>query len=215
MNRSEIRTSVRTLINELTPGTWTDTGLNGCIDLAVQHVSSIIAATKEDYFTTSSTFQTISGTKSYAMPLNCRFIRRMEVYNPSDAGDITKLEEIRFPRVEAYGAWPYTTPGEPEGYLVRGTQFDLLPIPDAVYDMRIYFDVRQVSLATDVDSPNAPEDFHDMVVFWTVCLALLQNGDDPKIFVDLFNTRKTDLIETLISRGSDDSNPVSGYLEGY
>jgi hypothetical protein len=139
----------------------------------------------------------------------------MEVYRPSDPGYIQKLGEVHFPRIEAYGQYPYTTPAQPTGYLIRGSQFDLLPIPDAVYDLRIYYDNRQDVLATDTDEPLSPPDFHDMIVCWTIILGLLQNGDDPKIFIDMFNTRKSDLLETLISRGSDDPNAVIGYLESF
>ena len=215
MNRQQIRNQVRTMLNEETPGFWTDTALNGYINLSLQHLSSIISAMKEDFFTVSSTFQCIQGVKSYLQPADCRFIRRMEIYRPSDPGFIQKLDQVHFPRTEARGQWPYYASSQPSGYTVTGNQFNLLPIPDQVYDMRIYYDQRQSSLATDSEVALIPPDFNDMLVYWTIVLALLQNGDDPKVFIDLFNSRKSDLLETMISHGGDDPNAVEGYLESY
>jgi hypothetical protein len=214
MNRSEIRTGIRALLNEPTAGFWSDANLNSYINLANQRVNSIIAATKEDYFTVSATFSTIAATKSYTFPADCRFIRRMEVYSTSDTGDIEKLDEIRFPRTESGGEWPFPTSGRPKRYTVFGTQFNLEPIPDAVYTLRIYYDSRPDDMAQDSESPTSPVDFHDMVVYWACTLACAQNKESSEEFVGMFNLRKAELIQSLLSRGSDDPRAVEGYLEG-
>lgn len=214
MNRSEIRTDVRTLLNEATAGFWTNANLNTYINKANQRVNTIIAATREDYFTESSTFSTVAATKSYAFPTDCRFIRRIEHYSTSDAGDIEKLDELKFPRTEMQGEWPFTETGRPKRYSVFGTQFNLGPIPDAVYTMRIYYDSRKSDLASDTDSPSSPTDFHDMIVYWTCVLALAQNKESSEEFVGLFNIRKAELIQSILSRGSDDPKTVEGFLEG-
>jgi len=215
MIRSEIRTQMRTLLNEATEGFWSDANLNSYINLSNQRVNSIISATKEDYFTKSATFSSVAATKSYAFPTDCRFIRRMEHYSTTDASDIEKLDELKFPRTEMNGEWPFTEAGRPKRYLIFGTQFNLEPIPDAVYTMRIYYDSRKDDLAADDESPSSPTDFHDMLVYWACVLANTQNKEDSQEFVGLFNTRKAELVQSLLSRGSDDSNTVEGYLERF
>lgn len=214
MNRSEIRTDVRTLLNEPTAGFWTDANLNTYINKANQRVNSIIAATKEDYFTLSATFSTVANTKSYTFPSDCRFIRRMEHYSVSDPSYKLKVDELKFPRTEMQGDWPFLEPGMPKRYTVYGTQFNLEPIPDDIYTMRIYYDSRKDDLALDAESPSSPTDFHDLIVYWTVVLALAQNKESSDEFVRLFNIRKSELIQFLLSRGSDDIKTVEGYLEG-
>lgn len=215
MIRSEIRTDVRTLLNEPTAAFWTDANLNTYINKANQRVNSIIASTREDYFTQAATFSTIANTKSYTFPTDCRFIRRMEVYSTSDASDIEKIDEMKFPRVEMQSDWPFPEPGRPKRYTVYGTQFNLEPIPDGIYTMRIYYDSRKDDLALDSESPSSPSDFHDLIVYWTTVLALAQNKEDASEFVGLFNIRKAELIQTLLSRGSDDPKAVEGYLENF
>ena len=215
MNRSEIRTSVRKLLNESTAGFWSDDDLNNYINMANQRVNSIIAASRSDFFTVSATFNTISGTKSYAWPTDCKYIRRIEVYDTSDPSNILKLDEMKFPRTEAVGSWDISYPGQPRMYISRGGQIDLYPIPDSVYPLRIYYEPRQSDLATDSDSPLSPVDFHDMLVYWTCVLAMLQNSESGDEFAGLFNLRKNELLESLFSSGSDDPKTVEGFMENY
>lgn len=213
MNRSEIRTQVRALLNESTAGFWSDTNLNGYINMANQRVNSIIANTREDYFTTTSTFNTIAGTQSYQFPVDCRFVRRLEHYSVTDASYIDKLDELKFPRTEAQGAWNFSAPGKPVGYTVFGSQFNLAPIPDDVYPMRLYYDARKDDLALDTEVPLSPTDFHDMIVYWTCVLASVQNKESSADFSSLFTTRNAELVQSLLSRGGDDPMTVEGMFE--
>jgi hypothetical protein len=214
MNLSEIRTTCRQLLNEDTPGFWSDAKLNAYINLAAMRVNSIISSTREDFFTQSATFATVAGQKSYTLPEDCRFIRRMEMYDSSDSSSIIKMDELRFPRTEANGDWMFVANGQPQRFYVIGNHFDLFPIPEGTFQMRMFYDVRQVQLATNTDVPSVPLDFHDMIVFWACVLAKKQNEDDDAGFVALFNMRKEELIETIVHRAGEDARTVESYLEG-
>jgi hypothetical protein len=215
MNRAEIRTTMRTFLNEESPGFWSNTNLDAYIDLANARVNSIISNTREDYFTRSATFTSVVGQKSYAFPSDCRFIRRIEIYDPTDAGYIVKLEEQKFPRTEANNDWMYGQSKQPKEYTMYGSQFNLLPIPDAAYPMRVYYDVRQSNLANDAATPDSPLEFHDSVVFLACLYAKKQNEDDDSWYGEMFRTRKEELLSYLMSRGSDDPKTVEGFLEGF
>jgi hypothetical protein len=214
MNRSELRSMVRNLLNETSAGFWTDAQLNSYINLSVQRLNSIISATREDYFTVSATFVTTPGTKSYNFPSDCNYIRRMEIYSTTDSSDIVKIDELKWPRSEAGGDWPFAQTGQPQRYTIVGTHFDLLPIPDNGYPIRVYYDARKADLSTDAQSPSSPLDYHDMIVYWDCLLAKKQNEDDDTGFASLFNARKVELIEMLINRGGEDPKIVEGHLEG-
>src|SRR3989304_6359844 len=205
MNRSAIRSFIRTFLNEATEGFWLDTELNTFINLANQKVNILIDNIDEDFFTTSKTFQTTANSKTYAWPSDCKRIRRIEHYNASDASDITRLDEITFPRTEMQGDWPFSASGKPRRYQVRGANFDLLPIPDAVYTMKIYYDQRQTDLLQETDSPISPIDFHDMVAIWATILACPKDPDrDSTEFKTLWDNRESDLILAISGRkGSD------------
>jgi hypothetical protein len=214
MNLSEIRLQVRNLLNEDVPGFWSDAKLNSYINLAELRTNSIVSSVRQDYFTVSATFNCVAGTKSYNFPTGCKFIRRLEIYDPLDHNNIVKIDELKFPRLEANGDWLFTQDAQPKRYVVRGTQFDLYPVPDAVYSFRIYYDLGQANLTLDTDIPATPVEFHDMIVFWACVLAKKQNEEDDAGFVNLFNVRKAELIQVLINRGGEDSTTVEAYLQG-
>lgn len=214
MDRATIRGLARTWLNEASAGFWTDAELNTFINLANQKVNVTISNMVEDFFTQSATFPTVSGTKSYSLPTDFRFMRRLEHYNASDASDIIKLDEIRFPRTEAGGEWGFAASGKPEGYILRGSQIDLYPIPDAAYPLRIYYDYRKSDLTADGDIPSSLTDFHDMLVLWTVILALLKNNEGSDEFKTMYAFREKDLISTLQKRKGPENIEVEGYLEG-
>jgi len=211
---SELRTQTRNLLNEDVAGFWLDTQLNSYINLAMQRVNSIISSTREDYFTVSATFSTAANTKSYAFPTTCRYIGRLEIYDAADPNSIIKLDELKWPRIEANGDWLFIQSGKPQRYIIRGTQFDLYPIPDSVYTLRIYYDASKVDLASDSDAPATPNDYHDMIVYWACVLAKKQNDNDDAGFASIFNVRKAELIEFLKNRGGDDPRTVEAFLEG-
>ena len=149
MTRAEIRNLVRLHLNETTAGFWTDATLNDCINRGKDKVNSEITKLREEYFTVSKTFSTIAGTKSYSFPANTITLRRLEHYSATDASEIEKLTRVPFPQMEGNRGWPYEASEKPREYVVRATQFDLYPIPDAVYTMRIYIEERQSDLDTD------------------------------------------------------------------
>ena len=213
MNRGEIRTLVREHVNEATAGFWSDATLNTHINTANKKLNATIAALDEDFFTVSATFSTAATTKSYSLPSDFRFMRRLERYNASDPNDIVKIDEIRFPRTEMGNEWPFGANGEPRRYVLRGNQIDLYPIPDAVYTLRIYYDQRQETFSDDSDTPTSPADFHEMIAIYAAILAKQKNNEDASVLATLYSDQEDLLISAIVGRKSADGQTVEGYLE--
>lgn len=205
---------MRNLLNEDTPGFWSDAKLNSYLNMAMQRVYSIISAIREDYFTVSATYSTVAGQKSYTLPLDCRYIRRMEIFDSSDDNFIIKLDELKWPRMESNGDWLFYQDAQPKRYVMIGQHFDLYPIPDGIYTIRMYYDARLNDMAADTDIPSVPVDFHDMIVFFACALAKKQNEEDDGGYIAFFNIRKAELIQLATRRGGDDPRAVEAYLEG-
>lgn len=214
MNLSQMRQMSRDLLNEATAGFWTDPQLNRYLNTAHQRLNSIISTLREDYFTVSATFTTVVGTKSYAWPTDCVYIRRIEIIDPADPSSIIKVDELKFPRTEAGGDWLFTAPGQPLRYIIRGRQFDLWPIPDAIYTMRIYYAQLPPDIVNDIDVPTSPLDFHDMIVFYACALAMKQNEVEDGGFMGLFKERRAELIQEMAKRGGEEGRFPEAYLEG-
>lgn len=213
MNRSEIRALARFWLNEASEGFFRDSDLNVLINVSNQKLNTLVAALKEDYFTTSVTFPTVSGTKSYTLPTDFRALRRIEHYNASDPGDIQKISKWHFPNSELGDDWPFTASGRPTQYIIRGTQLDLYPIPDAVYTLRLYYDQRKANLTGDAEIPSSPLDFHDMIALDVAVLARQKNQEDASDLRVLYNERRDELITAFADRDGAEADKVEGYLE--
>lgn len=215
MNRSALRTLIRSWINEPTEGFWLNSELNTYINIANQKINAIITAIRDDFFTISKTFSTTTNTKSYTWPSDFGGLRRMEHYSTSDPSDIQKIDLLKFPRSEAGGEWPFSQSGKSTRYVSFGDHFDLLPIPDAAYTLRMYYDAVKADLTLDTDSPSSPVQFHDMTAIWATILALPKNHEDASNFERLWSNRENDLITYMAGLGKgEDSETVEGYMEG-
>lgn len=228
MNLGQLRTVARNLLNEPTPGFWSDAQLNQYLSLGATRVNTIITAMRQEWFTIAVTFNTVvyvpnSVSNVYNLPPDLMEIRRLELIQDPAAPEtsIVKLDELKFPRTEAGGDWLFTAPGQPVRYLFRNQQIVLTPPPDSVYLMRLYYTQRPLDISNDLATPTTPVDFHDMIAFYACMLAKKQNEDEEMCmggegnnFACLFKSRKQEMIENIQNRGGEDSKAVEAYLEG-
>lgn len=217
MNLGEIRTLVRTNIDEITPGFWTEAQITRYINVANQKVNSIIDAMDGDFFTVRVVFSTVALTRTYELPTTFREMVRLEHYSLTDQNDIQVLEELPFPRTEGAGEYPFSQAGKPGRYTLHGTVYDLLPIPDAVYPMRMFFKERQLDMSNETaHAPASPLEFHDMVAIYATIQALQKNHEDASAFSAIWADRKEDLIMAMSSgRKGQDPEYVEGFMEDY
>lgn len=215
MNLSDLVNRTRFWLNEqgTTSGFYSDTDLKTLINDGNQRLNRAIINIQPQFFTISATFPTVANTKRYTLPTDFQKMVRLEHVNTSDASDIEKISEIRFPRVEVQGIWPVTQTGKPLRYFINSTHIEFVPIPDTVYTIRIFYDNAKATLVADSDVPASPSDFHDMIALHAVQFALLKNSENPKEFVEMYEIRQQDLMESLMGRDGDDPETVEAYLE--
>lgn len=228
-NLGQLRTDLRDLLNEPVAGFWSDAQLNRYLSKGATRVYSIIVAMRQEWFTIPMTFLTQTYvpnvvSNSYVVPNDLMEIRRVELIQDTSAPETTivKLDEMKFPRTEAGGDWLFTAPGQPVRYIFKNQNITLLPPPDGVYTIRLWYTQRPLDITVDSAVPTTPIDFHDMLVYYAGMLAKRQNEDDMDCapmsegnsFPCLWKARKSELIEVFTSRGGEDSKAVESYLEG-
>lgn len=202
-------------INEPAAGFWTDAELNNCIDIADRKLNAALVTLNSDYFTKSVTFSTVADTKSYALPTDLVAIRRLEHYSTTDNSEVTQIPQGDFPEIERKGYYPYADTGKPIRYIVVGTNFYLLPVSDAAYTMRLYYEYSPSALSGDSSTPSSPSDFHDMIAYWASALALPKNGEDNSEMKRQWDDRQKDLIARMGARKGSEAMTVVGFMENY
>ncbi len=229
MNLGQLRTTLRNLLNEPVAGFWSDAQLNSYLSLGASRVNSLIVAMRQEWFTIGVTFNTVvyvpnSVSNVYNLPGDIMEIRRLELIqdptNPETSR--VKIDEIKFPRTEAGGDWLFTSTGQPVRYIRKNQTIELLPPPDAVYLLRLFYTQRPLDITNDTMVPTTPVDFHDMIVFYAGMLAQKQNesddscpaGGEGNSFACMWGQRKMELMRTYQNMGGEELKAPEAYLEG-
>lgn len=107
MNRGETRTGVRDLLNEPSPGAWTNDILNRFINSAFLEVYAEMTQSNEGYFGSTFDISLVSGTQMYNMPTTnaaaaarLLFVERRDLEVPFDLTPIPLQEKNRYERTQ-------------------------------------------------------------------------------------------------------------------
>jgi len=215
MNRGEIRSLVRGYLNEPFASFWTDAELNTYINIAIRKATDTIKNLSRHHFTTRATFSTTAGQEYYQLPATCKDVKLITVIN-SDGIEVPVY----------FATWPdpfKTTdsalgPGSTAGDLVNtvwivGGSLRMVPIPQSVFTMRIYFEARINNMTADADIPTFDEDYHDMAGKWAAIEARAKNKESSADLLALWQVREQDCIRDLFHRVPAPATQVIGYLQ--
>lgn len=164
----QIVTAVRDEISEPVPGFVTDVELKRWINRA--HYDLIEVAGIES--ATSQSITTASGTESYALATDVGLVEQVELVDTANATLFTLLRPLSIERRDTEGK------GKPAGYYVLEGKLYVVPLPDDVYTLRVWYTRAGVTLVNDADVPIIPARYHDLLTLFAVSQAK-RKGDDP------------------------------------
>ncbi len=125
------------------------TDLTSQIQLAI--LSAVKHYAKERwYFTeTNTTFVTVAGTQTYALPTDFKAMDRVRLTYPTNTyWDLNYQPFEYIGRITSIS----TLTGPPQDYAIFSQQLWIYPIPDAVYTITEYYEQELTSLATTPDN---------------------------------------------------------------
>lgn len=183
MIRSAIRVFSRKRLGETTAAFWSDSELNGWINLACKDLSRRTKCLKtDDYLTTTES------TGEYTLSTNFTgIIAITEVYYKQNGDSYQKLDYIDRTGLDAkYPGWQSADDGTPTKYY-----YDIEEDVIGFYQSedsdnygtnyaRVYYAVTHTDIADDDNSPTLPEDLHLAVCDWVVATGLDSRGYGDK-----------------------------------
>lgn len=133
-NRSNIRTQVRSYLDEPTATDWTEAELNTLVNVYYHQVYAAAVEVYEDYKVSTSNITTIADQQEYSLPTDLFKIRRVEVnYDVSNANSIP-LRALPVPmdsvRRDLGNQNLGVTIQRSPVYFLRGTVIGFIPVPD-------------------------------------------------------------------------------------
>lgn len=165
---SQLRTAVRDEISEPTPGFVSNAEVDRWLNRA--HYDCVDAAGIES--TSSQSITTADGTEQYNLSSDAGLVEQVELLDASDNTLFTILRPLSVAERDTDGK------GEPLGYYVIENKLVVVPIPDGIYTLRVWYTRAGVTLTNDSDTPIIPARYHDLLTLFAVSQAK-RKGDDP------------------------------------
>ena len=217
MTRNELQSQVRTLLNEPVEGFYLDSEIVSAINTANDLINSILLRLRpEQVFLAYAAASTVTGQKSYCLPVDTIHVNRVALLNTLTNPDDIKRILLPYPQFNS-GLTTYSPTGkdagEPTHFLGRGSkkQIDLFPTPDGIYFLQIAYDFRGTKLNTGVDIPALSEEHHFALALYAAYLVSLKNPVETRNDLhDLFMARKEDIIASY-SNWNDNMDNISPF----
>ncbi len=158
-------TNLQTLVSQ-----WVDDPLNGYFTLptltfflnnAQKEVQKLLIQAGESYYTKKVTTNTVQNQQDYILPDDLLKVTRLEVVasGTGPTADLRLLQKITMNQQGLIGSGV----GLPTCYFWQKSRLSLLPVPDNVYVMNLYYDYLLTDMVSGSDIPDVPEDFQEYI----------------------------------------------------
>lgn len=175
MTLSELRNLSRFWLDDVLGGYFTDAQMNILLNNAQRECQKQLLQSAEDFYTVCVTAVTVANQANYALPsdfIKCMRLERLV----SGSGDSATYQRL-FPitRNEQDVLVEIST-GAPYNYIINQSTFTLLPVPDDVYTLHLWYAYRVADMSGDSDEPDVPKDYHEYLAILAARDGFLRDG---------------------------------------
>ena len=177
---AQLRARTRYFIDELedtSPVTWTNAELLQYLNDEQRWLWVYLSKQDDSFGLREATASTVDGTNNYNYPSDIlgNSIRAIYRYTTSTDPQV-KLKRSSIEEVVDEG----TTEGAPDKYACLDGYFQLGPIPDAVYTMRIYYNRAPTLMTVDGSNMESDDDYAEQIAMGAAVRALRRIGRDTQ-----------------------------------
>ena len=175
MNRGEIRDLASVWLDDTSNGYFTVPQLDVFINQAQRECQKLLINAGEDYYTKCATTTTVSGQRDYLLPSDFVKILRIE-YVTQGSGDTASVQRLHQITRQEQDVARGSVSGDPTNYFFNKTTFSLVPVPNRVLTMHLYYADRVTDMSNDSDIPDVPEDYHEYLAILAARDGFLKDG---------------------------------------
>jgi hypothetical protein len=169
MNLTNMRTLLREHIGNAPESEVDNNKLNTLLSLANTDISDRYRFHKARKI---CRFDTVAGQDNYDLPTAMTALLR--------AQDVTNFRKLTKVGDRQYSSRTSDSQGKPEKYVRYRGYIQLIPIPDGVYTIEIFYRYAAIDLTTEDQSPEIPSVWHYGIVLYAKYLYRSAQGDVPK-----------------------------------
>ncbi len=202
MDLVTLRTLVSQWVDDPQNGYFTVPTLNLFLNNAQREVQKLLIQAEDSYYTKLVTTFTVQNQQDYALPDDLLKLTRLEVIASGTGitADRRLMTNITINQQGMIGAQS----GLPYVYYWQKSRLSLLPVPDNIYVLNLYYDYLVTDMILDGDVPDVPQDFHEYIAVLAAFDCFIK---DDRISANI--TMKKDYYEKLLKQMAEDRD-ISG-----
>ncbi len=161
MDLSALRTLVSQWVDDPNNGYFTIPTLDLFLNNAQREVQKLLIQAEDTYYTKLVSTVTVQNQQDYALPDDLLHLTRLEVIASGSGitADRRLMQSITINQQGMIGAQT----GLPYAYYWQKSRLSLLPIPDNVYTLNLYYDYLIADMVNPTDIPDVPQDFQEYI----------------------------------------------------
>lgn len=197
----QLRTAVRQRADMEQSLFVSDSELTDRINAAIRMIyRQIVKVRGDEYFGTSATVTTASGTAAYALPTAFMKLASAGVWWAPSTGYAIRLNKYTpnqaMSQLPSQG-WTYGTTAANVRYALFGKQIRFLPTPLAIHTVTVHYIPYPTALSADSDTLDTLAGFEEAVIWDTVATCLAKQESDPSFALSMRDKELQDISDNI------------------
>lgn len=192
MNRGQLRNLALYWLDDLNAGYFTETQVNLWLNNAQKEVQKRLVKAGQNYYIKCVQTTMVYGQTDYVLPEDFKKLNRLEIVTSGAPPIETKypLSQITMNQQDLLAQAVY---GAPQAYFLKKNRLSVLPPPDNTYLMRLYYTYMVVDMDTDLDTPDVPEDYEELIALLAAQDGFIKDGRTSETLLKKISEYEKDL----------------------
>lgn len=204
MTLGEMQTYLASIVDDVEFGYFTREDTRRYLNQAAKECQKLLIQSGNNWYIKVVSRPMIVNQRDYALPCDFLKVNRLEaVQNPGVNQTVQALGSCTMNQQDAFPQF-----GQPCAFYIQKNQLILLPAPNDVRTMVLYYSYRIEDMVVEADLPDVPEEFHEYIVMLAAKTCFLKDGRDPGLVVEKIRQVEMALERDAIERAQDHMSQV-------
>jgi hypothetical protein len=208
MTRGELKALVSYWLDDLSFGYFSETQVNLWLNNGLERLQRKLIGSGERYYTKCVVTDTVRGQREYVLPDDFRKIQRLELIISGYATTQEQRRPLTFVTLNQQDLLS-TLLGPPARYTIRKNRIQVYPASDSnSYKIRLYYTYKVSPMDEDIDEPDAPLQYHELIALYACEDGFLKDGRMSEILLKKMKQYEDEVDRDSIERHQDGPREV-------